>query len=503
MAGPEDLGIDLGGLAQNAGLLQLLTQLSLINKDRRKGPAQGVGDILSEQRSRKEMMADSYAPGAKYEAGFEPGGVADAWTSLIHGLGGPSIAIDEANRRLNPQSLDDLGNGADDAMKLGLSIRDSGDQAGPYDEMIGKIIQKLMPQDPAGASDAGRIPGGRPSGTTQPAYNPESAPGPMGGGPHRPNVPVMPPTDSSGSSASANFQPDATAAMVMQILQRAGDQAPVAGKDRKKWGANTPGSKHPSGYADGGTPGGTLIRVGERKPGDKKYATEEVVYAAPGTVVAPVPKGMENPSHEDALGLIIAQLAKEPQREVAPGGDMQNAAMGYITSSGSKGRANALSSLQNMGALQNSRSENTRDFGLRERQYFTQRDQGNRGLDQQGTKMNMDYDLGLRGLGERRYEADLGSRDSRYSVDKNYDLGNRNLSLNFQRAADEVRNWEAERDLKRQLGMRGLDIDQQKANQDFQLGSAQQAFQQIMAGITGSALPGVRAGRTPMLGLLG
>lgn len=534
--------VDLGsllGTAGNAQNLQLLQILSLLAKDQKKGPLQGVGDVLQEQRARRGDMADSYAPSARYEAGWEPGGLMDHLSATDKAIGMGGFNIDDNSRLLNPQSMDDLG-GTADALGLGAQIRDSGDQGGPYDTLIGKLIQTLMPVDPAtspaGAGSSGSIPGGTKSGTTQPGYNARSAPGPMGARPH-PSVPVTPSADHpssqvtdalsrnnpQGSSATISpanpgnqsLDPSATAALVATILQRAHEPAASAGPNRKNWGANTPGSKHPAGYQDGGAASapvgtgseGTLIRVGERSHKDKKYASEEVVFAPPGTVVAPVPKGMENPSHEDAVGLIMSQLLKNSDRETAPhageGHSVQAAAKGYVTNSASKGRAGALTGAGNsVGNDLNYRSgQQTRQ--LQERQMFINRDQGNRQMDI-GRENNLwNYDLGLRGLGERRYEADSGERTSKYSTDKNFELGNNTLNFNREAHQDEVRNWEAERTLKKMLGMRGLDIDQQKANQDFQLGSAQQAFAQIMAGITGSALPGVRAGRTPMLGLLG
>lgn len=586
---PEDkTGVDLaallgglGGGADTQKNLQLLQILSLMNKDQKKGPAQGVGDILGEQGRRKAQMADSYAPGTKYEAGWEPGSIMDAMGAFLQELGGGAMTRDMSAGLLNPQALDDLGEGFGDAMAMGMQIRDSGDQTGPYDDLIAKLVQTLMPQDPAAAGAAGSKPGatgglatpfmadardvggadgfamagdtpyaaGQGStktkgGSKKSSYgasigglglNSDSAGGIMEmlgglGNISNPLASIGPSmgvgqrgsggaTTNGGyaENTSGNMGADATAALVAQILQRANaPAAPVAGAGRKDWGSRTKDrqSKPLPGYMDGGAAvapvSGTMIRVGERSPKDKKYATEEVVFAAPGTVVAPVPKGMENPSQEDALGLIMAQLAKESQREVAPEADpghsdgkLQRAARGYVTSSASQGRQTAMGGLSSLLGQRMSHKNQHLDRLQRDTQMRINERQGNRGLDLQGARLNVDYDLGLRGLGQRRYETDVNSRDSRYSVDQSTRLGNRRIDVDAARNAEEFRNWAAERDLKRQLGMRGLDIDQQKANQDYQLNSAQMAFQQIMAGITGSALPGVRAGRTPMLGLLG
>lgn len=540
MATPDAPTTDLASLlgsAGNAQNLQLLQILSLLAKDQKKGPLAGVPDVLQEQRARRGDMADSYAPSARYEAGWEPGGLMDLLSSTNKSMGKGSFNIDDSSRMLNPQEMDDLG-GTADALGLGAQIRDSGDQGGPYDALISKLIATLMPADasasPSGAGSSGEIPGGTKSGTTRPSYNAQTAPGPMGARPH-PSVPVEPSADHpvsqitdalsrndppgpTGTISPANpgnqsYDPSGVAALVATILQRVA-QPSSPGKLR---GTGQPGQLPPklAGYQDGGAASapvgtgseGTLIRVGERSHKDKKYASEEVVFAPPGTVVAPVPKGMENPSHEDAVGLIMSQLLKNSDRETAPsagqGHSVMAAAKGYVTNSASKGRAGAMST--GLSFLQGNQNQqnNTLNRNLQERQMFINRDQGNRGLDINRENNLWNYDLGLKGLGERHYETDTNASTSRYSTDKNFDLGNRTLNFNQAAHQDEVRNWQAERDLKKLLGMRGLDIDQQKANQDFELGSAQQAFAQIMAGITGSALPGVRAGRTPMLGLLG
>lgn len=60
--------------------------------------------------------------------------------------------------------------------------------------------------------------------------------------------------------------------------------------------------------------GPTLLQVGERSPTDKKYQTREVLLAPPGTVVAPMPKGME-PTEENGLALVLAHLMKNAQAQ--------------------------------------------------------------------------------------------------------------------------------------------------------------------------------------------
>lgn len=70
--------------------------------------------------------------------------------------------------------------------------------------------------------------------------------------------------------------------------------------------------------------GPQILHVGERSPKDKKYETSEVVLAAPGTVVAPIPKGMKV-DENNSLMLIIMQILKALQGGGAGGGgDMMN-----------------------------------------------------------------------------------------------------------------------------------------------------------------------------------
>lgn len=55
--------------------------------------------------------------------------------------------------------------------------------------------------------------------------------------------------------------------------------------------------------------GPQLIHVGERKPGDKKFATDEYLFAPPGTIVAPRRRD-EKPTLENAARAIVAQGQK-------------------------------------------------------------------------------------------------------------------------------------------------------------------------------------------------
>lgn len=550
MAGPEDLGIDtaaLGDVANQTNRLKLLELLQLQAQGKRNAKTSMLGDVLKLGTESRKDQADSYAPGTKYEAGWEPGGLMDSILAMGNGpsTGYASMSPDDPQRLISRVDLEDPETLVTNALGIINRITGADEEDNPVQKaLMDALVQSLVPQSKAeGKPSTGTLSGRTgdtdmgvggtattPANSIKPPLGKAGEPKSQGGGGRRTlagdagsvldaltsgygdyrdvvNNGLAGITDYLGLTSpkgggapkvtAQNVNGDATAALVAQIMQRAGGAT-------KKGGANTPGSKHPTGYKDGSQvfEGPTMIRVGERSPKDKKYATEEVVYAAPGTVVAPVPKGMENPSHEDAMGLILAQVLKTkgkmPMHE-----EMHDSALGSMTSSASTGRAGASNMAQFRATSRQRNSEFNRDFGLRERSYFTQRDQGNRSLDLTDQGQRMNYDLGLRNW---QQSGQLGNR--RLDIDQelgrgNLDLGRRNLEINFQRNQEEFRNWEAERALKRELGMRGLDIDQQRANQDYALNSAQMAFQQIMAGITGSSLPGVRAGRTPQLSLLG
>lgn len=55
--------------------------------------------------------------------------------------------------------------------------------------------------------------------------------------------------------------------------------------------------------------GPAILRVGERSPKDKKFATDEFVYAAPGSIVAPRPHDME-PTMENAIAALLTTAVK-------------------------------------------------------------------------------------------------------------------------------------------------------------------------------------------------
>ena len=81
-------------------------------------------------------------------------------------------------------------------------------------------------------------------------------------------------------------------------------------------------------------PGPALIQVGERSANDKKFATDEYIYAMPGTIVAPRPHG-EEPTPQNAAKAILKKgrelgiFGSETKPEHLMGGNMPPAYTAY------------------------------------------------------------------------------------------------------------------------------------------------------------------------------
>lgn len=369
-------------------LLGHLAQLSGQNK-----PTQGVAvaspidPILTAQESRAKTMAGGYAPGAKYLDGMQPGGLADVLgsTAAAHGGKAPK-GLPDANRQVNRVALDSLGSSFADALGMADQVQSRTKmigglpgEGGTYTDTINQIIDSLTKRTQPTAKPGAKYNGdSAPQGRldmdkfqTQPRQQikPPTLPGAEAPAPKRAPAPVPPVVaqgNASQSKAPTRTQSpnDASAqALLDQILgggqrETVGPTGITPGGDvlgylqglgsegLKKLSAlfgSVPGPKAGTGSAnqrytgmpkkaDGGEPegGAQLLHVGERKAGDKNYETSEVVFAPPGTVVAPIPKGMK-PTPENAMALIVKQVMtdhakKMPQTEDdvegAAGGDM-------------------------------------------------------------------------------------------------------------------------------------------------------------------------------------
>src|SRR5688572_6382400 len=72
------LGIDPAALRGNQDLIAFLRLIMEEQAGKRSSRAGIFGDVLKSQGDRAALKADSYVDGAKYDAGFEPGGLMDA-----------------------------------------------------------------------------------------------------------------------------------------------------------------------------------------------------------------------------------------------------------------------------------------------------------------------------------------------------------------------------------------------------------------------------------------
>lgn len=493
-----------------------------------------IEQILAAQQSRAKDMASSYAPGTQYLNGAEPGGLADVMGQFMHQNFGVSVPkLSDENRRVNEVPMDSLGSSFEDALGLANKVADNvrlvgGVPAatGSYGDMISSVLGKLTtakaneqttgPQEFTGMEKPAVSTAALDALNNSPAFDILNAAHEQA----QKTADAKSKIDSTlGGGAGSKIKD--LVGIVPGLLNR-GVQAitpnfgPISGGPG---GGGPPGQgagpgvkdivtaltehrgkqvqKRASGGVEVGShyAGPTLLQVGERSPKDKNYETSEVVLAAPGTVVAPIPKGMKNPSPEDAAGLLMAQIFKTfggGQVEEGQPADVNKSANGttvrdYYSSGGNSGPGRMTSPndfnsyLQSLIGGNNSMSN-----------YKTNEDQ---------IGLNRQLGLGQLGLGY------TNAANQRYATDVNAGVSERNSIRN-------TTSQNSDRALQQLLGMRGLDLQSQKNQQDYTLGqgnlaarnseasmtnatnqrqldltSAQQAFDRIMAGLSGAALP--------------
>jgi hypothetical protein len=120
-------------------------------------------------------------------------------------------------------------------------------------------------------------------------------------------------------------------------------------------------------FGDGGTVlhGPSLVHVGERKPGDKKYATDEYLLAMPGTIVAPRKLG-EKPTAANAAKALLKQGQKlgmlEPGSTPADlmGGTHMTGPSAYQTFTRASGSPSAVSKAKSGTGVQYARKRRPR-----------------------------------------------------------------------------------------------------------------------------------------------
>lgn len=248
--------------------------------------------------------------------------------------------------------------------------------------------------------------------------------------------------------------------------------------------------------------GPTILHVGERKHGDKNFETSEVVLAAPGTVVAPIPKGMKVNS-ENALMLILQQILGSRGQGSGPRA-LPKAANGTVTSVNDMD--SLLAAMNDYAGTSSSYNLGNKAQSLNERKFYADNSLAKQQMYNSQHPVDTDHSYAL---------SQQSLQENRRTSDRNYDL-----------AVKQAQDNSAELALKKLLGMRGLDIEQQTANQQGELGreanrlhgneinnqftlgnrqmNLQQAadeFARIMAGVSEASLPGVRAGGTPSFGV--
>lgn len=229
-----------------------------------------------------------------------------------------------------------------------------------------------------------------------------------------------------------------------------------------------------------------LLVVGERKPTDKHYETKEVVLAAPGTVVAPVPKGMDvNP--KTATALIISQLMDHlgmlsgKPKKAGPKG-VQGAQAGTITSPNDPYKTtDLLSAFANLLANYN--------LG-----------QGRLSLDTLLGKGNLALGKGNLALGQSSLAANTRAQDLDRAMQELLTKGGWQNQLQLaglsNASAEKIAGQRTAADI------RGQDINAQLGNRQLDLTAAQNAFDRIMRGVSEASVPGVRAGRVPTGGVI-
>ena len=255
-------------------------------------------------------------------------------------------------------------------------------------------------------------------------------------------------------------------------------------------------------------PGYEMLQVGERPPNDPNFQTREVVMAAPGTVVAPLPNGME-PTMPNAMMAILMQLLQAGQPGAKRG--VRGMAGGGITSSGSP--AGLFSSGIDLGNL----FENRRQFDVGDTR------KGQQNVWQAGQNKqdrDLQYSLNARQNAMAGSLAGRGAGGTGGSSIKSSNVQRSGLNLQNSGGDDNAWRW-AQLEMQKQLGNRGMDIESQlgqgglaarrqeaanqlsMGNRGMDIQSASDAFSRIMAGVSEASLPGVRGGGTPNFGLYG
>lgn len=263
--------------------------------------------------------------------------------------------------------------------------------------------------------------------------------------------------------------------------------------------------------------GPTILHVGERKHGDKNFETSEVVLAAPGTVVAPIPKGMKV-TQDNAILLLLKQLLQaagsEPAQQGGPGVQAAptGAAGGEVTSPNDPYQTTSLA---------DTIAKTMADYNIGNRQQ-------NLAESQAGINNIYASDANARAQNDQYLKQQAANRPQPLTQPSESGGGGSMSGITSQllSAATASKDNAASLALQKLLGMRGLDIQsatqeeaarqdaaanalrQQEISNQFTLGKgqltlqdAQNAFSRIMAGVSEASLPGSARYSVPQTGV--
>lgn len=516
---PDDTDVasildSLGGDPEFQSIINKLSIVKMI-QDLQQGGQRGVGDMLGEQRLRAQLVANSIPEGAQYYPGLEPGGLFD---SIVSGLGG-GASLEMGARKVNRVPLDTLGSGLSDALwaanqnaNSGLSGQASPSMVASVNELIQQALDyatgkgvpsKATAAETAASSDRARVKeysdiidtGNRDFENILEIIGP-NVPGQVG-------MPAGGPSPRA-SSKSKTYTGVSGSNKGMQYYN-------------KKTGKVEGGLSYYEKATGGTVEGPALLHVGERSPKDKNYETSEVVLAAPGTVVAPIPKGMKV-DENNALALILSQVIKNRaetagERPRGRGGvrGMSRAADGVTTAYDSDyilgllGAGNTLRANNqqydlgqgNIGlgyaGLRNQRtiaglSNQAQNASTEAQKYIARLQQSGKTNEYELARMNNAAAL------ERQREANTAAaaRDAA-QTDWQYRVAQLQTQSNEKMSAQELaaRRMEAANQLQYWMGQLGIGRGQ------LDLAKRSETFNELVRGVGESATPGVRAGRLP------
>lgn len=278
-----------------------------------------------------------------------------------------------------------------------------------------------------------------------------------------------------------------------------------------------------------------ILHVGERSPKDKKYETSEVVFAPPGTVVAPIPKGMKV-NMTNAKKLIGEQVYREMQKKprkmafggavgapglntlgqpiATPGANMPRGGggdPGYRPGETRTTSRPSSTTISSPGASTYSPAVSTPSYSFGGPQMTsTPVDYGGLlnsalGLGTQSANYGLGQQqigLGYAGLAN---EQDLLAQ----RLASEQALAQMQIEASMQEVMKQIAAQKYIAELQNALGLKALDLQERErldawrlGNRNLDIEAMDDEFNRIMRGVAEASVAGVRSGRTPTQGLL-